>query len=65
MLASRPISVDGRFVGVAVAREKDWLFLATDPVLEDLEGAAFPNPAEAARVARLVLMRGLGLRQAA
>ncbi|MFC7737120.1 hypothetical protein ACFQX4_14985 [Roseomonas sp. GCM10028921] len=65
MLASRPISVDGRFVGVAVAREKDWLFLATDPVLEDLEGAAFPNPGEAARVARLVLMRGLGLRQAA
>ncbi|MBB5692685.1 hypothetical protein [Muricoccus pecuniae] len=65
MLASRPISVDGRFVGVAVAREKDWLFLATDPVLEDLEGAAFPDPSEAARVARLVLMRGLGLRQAA
>lgn len=60
MLASRPISVDGRFVGVAVAREKDWLFLATDPVLEDLEGAAFPDPAEAARVARLVLRRGQG-----
>ncbi len=60
MLASRPISVDGRFVGVAVARETDWLFLATDPVLEDLEGAAFPNPAEATRVARLVLMRGQG-----
>ncbi len=60
MLASRPISVDGRFVGVAVARETDWLFLATDPVLEDLEGAAFANPAEATRVARLVLMRGQG-----
>jgi hypothetical protein len=60
MHASRPISVDGRFVGVAVAREVDWLFLATDPVLEDLEGHAFPNPSEATRVARLVLMRSRG-----
>jgi hypothetical protein len=62
MNASRPISVEGRFVGVAVAREADWLFLATDPVLEDLEGAAFPDPAEATRVARIVLMRGRGTR---
>ena len=65
MLASRPISVEGRFVGVAVAREADWLFLATDPVLEELEGAAFPNAAEAARVARLVLLRGQGRQVAA
>ncbi|WP_338663639.1 hypothetical protein VQH23_00420 [Pararoseomonas sp. SCSIO 73927] len=65
MLASRPISVEGRFVGVAVAREADWLFLATDPVLEELEGAAFPSAAEAARVARLVLLRGQGRRVAA
>ncbi|MBP0447041.1 hypothetical protein J8J14_19895 [Roseomonas sp. SSH11] len=60
MLSSRPISVEGRFVGVAVARELDWVFLATDPVLEDLQGAAFPDPAEATRVARLVLLRGQG-----
>jgi len=65
MHASRPISVEGRFVGVAVARETDWLFLATDPVLEDLEGTAFPDPAEAMRVARIVLMRGRGSQQAA
>ena len=61
MHASRPISVEGRFVGVAVARETDWLFLATDPAMEDLEGAAFPTPAEAVRVARLVLQRGRGV----
>ena len=60
MRGSRPISVEGRFVGVAVAREADWLFLATDPALEDLEGAAFPDLAEAARVARVVMLRGRG-----
>lgn len=60
MRGSRPISVDGRFVGVAVAREADWMFLATDPGLEDLEGMTFSDPAEAARVARLVVMRGRG-----
>jgi len=64
-MTSRPISVEGRFVGVAVAREADWMFLATDPSMEDLEGAAFASPDEAARVARVVLARGRGLRQAA
>lgn len=60
MHASRPIEVNGRFVGVAVARDATWLFLATDPALEDLQGQGFPNPAEAARVARLVLAREVG-----
>ena len=60
MRGSRPISVDGRFVGVAVAREADWMFLATDPGLEDLECMAFHDPAEAARVARLVVLRARG-----
>ncbi|WP_426955971.1 hypothetical protein [Muricoccus radiodurans] len=60
MHASRPIEVEGRFVGVAVARDAAWLFLATDPALEDLEGQTFPDPSEAARVARLVLLRGRG-----
>ena len=60
MRGSRPISVEGRFVGVAVARETDWLFLATDPGLEDMEGMAFPDPVEATRVARLVVLRGRG-----
>ena len=57
MLQSRPIEIEGRFVGVAVANERHWHFVATDPVLEDLHGATFPTPAEAARVARLVLAR--------
>jgi hypothetical protein len=57
MFQSRPIEIDGRFVGVAVANERHWHFVATDPVLEDLHGATFPSPSEAARVARLVLAR--------
>ena len=61
MRTSRPIEVDGRFVGVAVARDATWLFLATDPALEDLHAQAFADPSEAARVARLVLARSSGL----
>ncbi|WP_376096669.1 hypothetical protein ACE7GA_05305 [Roseomonas sp. CCTCC AB2023176] len=61
MHASRPIEVNGRFVGVAVARDALWHFLATDPALEDLQGQPFRTPAEAARVAGLVLARERGL----
>lgn len=55
MHTSRPIEVDGRFVGVAVARDAGWRFLATDPALEDLQGQPFPSPDAAARMARLLL----------
>ena len=58
MRTSRPIEVNGRFVGVAVARGAAWLFLATDPALEELQGQPFANPAEATRVARLALLCG-------
>jgi hypothetical protein len=64
MLQSRPIEIEGRFVGVAVANERHWHFVATDPVLEDLHGATFPTPAEATRVARLVLARSGAARPA-
>ncbi|RYJ01645.1 MAG: hypothetical protein EON47_10095 [Acetobacteraceae bacterium] len=57
MLTSRPIEVDGRFLGVAIADAANWRFVATDPVVEDIDGARFPTPAEAARVARLVERR--------
>ena len=57
MLTSHPIEVDGRFLGVAVTDAALWRFIATDPVVEDLDGARLPTPAEAARVARLVEQR--------
>ncbi len=61
MLTSRPIAVEGRFLGVAVTDAAvlatPWRFIATDPVVEDIDGARFPSPAEAARVARLVEQR--------
>ena len=62
MHTSRPIEVQGRFLGVAVTQAAKWRFIATDPAVEDLDGATFPSPAEAQRVAGLVVLRG---RQAA
>ena len=59
MLASRPIEVQGRFLGVAVAHEAAaWRFVAVHPAVGDIDGATFPSPAEAKRVAELVLARG-------
>jgi hypothetical protein len=60
MIQSRPVEIDGRFVGVAVNASTDWHFLALDPVLEDLHGAHFPSAEEVARVARLVHCRARG-----
>jgi len=66
MHTSRPIAVEGRFLGVAVTQAAHWRFIATDPAVEDIDGATFPSPAEAHRVAGLVLSRGrrLGIRPA-
>jgi hypothetical protein len=57
MIQSRPIELDGRFVGVAVNASTDWHFVAVDPLLDDLHGAHFPSPEEMARVARQLLNR--------
>lgn len=65
MLASRPIEVQGRFLGVAVTHETAWRFLATHPSVGDIDGVTFPSPAEARRVAELVLARSGGVRPAA
>ena len=62
MHTSRPIEVQGRFLGVAVAQAAAWRFIATDPVVEDIDGATFPSPAEAERVAGLVAGRNSGAR---
>jgi len=60
MIASRPIEVNGQFVGVAVTGETAWRFVATDPSVEEIDGASFASPAEAQRVARIVLARSRG-----
>jgi hypothetical protein len=57
MIASHPIDIAGRFVGVAVSHPSGWRFRAVDPVVDDLDGATFPSLPEAARVARLVVAR--------
>lgn len=61
MIQSRPIEVDGQFVGAAVNASADWHFVATDPQLEDLHGQHFASVAEVARVARLALLRARGV----
>ncbi len=57
MIQSRPVEVDGRFVGVAVRASAQWHFVALDPQVEDLHGACFGSPAEAAALARQVIAR--------
>ncbi|PHK95301.1 hypothetical protein CR162_09015 [Pseudoroseomonas rhizosphaerae] len=60
MITSRPVDIAGRFVGVAVSGLDGWHFRAVDPQLDDIDGARFSSPAEAARVARLLLERDRG-----
>lgn len=60
MITSRPVDIGGRFVGVAVSGHDGWHFKAIDPQVDDLDGARFSSPAEAARVARLLLERERG-----
>jgi hypothetical protein len=62
MLVSRPIEVQGRFLGLAVIHEAAWRFVAVHPAVGDIDGATFPSPGEAKRVAELVLARSKGLR---
>lgn len=60
MISSRLITENGQMVGVATTGDNGWLFTAIDPRVEDLHGASFHTPADAERVARLVLARGRG-----
>jgi len=61
MHASGPIEMDKRFRGGVVAHSaSDWRLVATDPAVEDIDRATFASPAEAARVARLVVLRSSG-----
>lgn len=61
MIQSRTIIDNGRLLGVATTADQGWLFTAIDPCVEDLHGRCFRTPAEAERVALLVLDRGRGV----
>src|SRR3954471_8115617 len=63
MYTSRPIEVEGRFLGVAIAQDagpggQTWRFIATDPAVEELDGASLRDPAEARRIVGQLLHRG-------
>ena len=57
MIASRPIDIAGRFVGVAVSHQAGWRFRAVDPVVDNLDGVTFQSLGEATRVAQVVAAR--------
>ena len=50
----------GRSSGLVTTGDRGWLFTAIDPRVEDLHASSFSSPAEADRVARLVLDRARG-----
>lgn len=62
MIESRPVDIDGRFVGIAVNASADWHFVSVDPRLDDIHGVHFASPEEVTRVARLVLQRSRAVR---
>ncbi|MDJ0389349.1 hypothetical protein QMO56_14610 [Roseomonas sp. E05] len=41
MIRSRPIEIDGRFVGVAVTQNGMWRFIATEPAARPAEDSLF------------------------
>lgn len=65
MRQSRPIVDGASLIGAAVTGDRGWQFVALDPRLDDIHGAAFPSAEEAERVARLVFARETGRHRAA
>ena len=61
MIRTDPVVVEGRLLGIVVAHQAGWHFIAADPVVGDLHGQIFPHPDEARRIAGLVLTRGRAL----
>jgi hypothetical protein len=63
MRASRPVDVNRRILGVAMAYgAADWRSIATGPAIECVDRATFAGPAGAERVSRIVPLRGSGQR---
>jgi hypothetical protein len=48
---SRPVVIDGRFIGVALGHAGGWTFRAIDPAFAALHGRRFPGPAAMAAAA--------------
>ncbi|MCQ4159076.1 hypothetical protein NON00_03945 [Roseomonas sp. GC11] len=57
MTRSRPVTLDGQFVGILLHSDGCWRFLARDPRSLAADGLTFANPAEAERLLR-ALLRG-------
>ncbi|MFC4168670.1 hypothetical protein [Teichococcus aestuarii] len=55
MIRSRPVEIDGRFVGVAVTQDGSLRFIAIDPAARGAEGIIFPTPAAMQRRVRAAL----------
>ncbi|MCQ4158345.1 hypothetical protein NON00_00190 [Roseomonas sp. GC11] len=49
MIRSRPVEIDGRLVGIAIAQDGAWRFHATDPAASAAEGQTFPGLPEMQR----------------
>lgn len=56
MIRSRPVEIDGRFVGVAVLQSGAWRFIATEPAALAAQGPTYPDiPAMRRQVQRAML----------
>lgn len=49
---SRPVVIDGRFIGVALGHAGGWTFRVIDPAFAALQGRAFQGPSAIAAAAR-------------
>lgn len=56
MIRSRPVEIDGRFVGVAVTQDGSLRFIAIDPAARGAEGITFPTLAAMQRRVRAALL---------
>jgi hypothetical protein len=57
MIQSRPIEIDGRFVGVALRREAGWRFRAVDPAYAAMNRGSFAALADIVAQVRMVPRR--------
>jgi hypothetical protein len=56
MRQSKPITDDGRLIGVAARDDNGWFFIAIDPRTARLDRARFTDPEAAGRAARGALL---------
>lgn len=61
MIESRPVTVEGRILGVVLTHQLGWNLIATDPLVGDLHGRIFPSQVEASRIVGLVFARARAL----